>query len=81
MRMSESIKNEESSNSSTWHIDGGQDGHEFMPGLPGMVECRRCGKMKPDVTYVANPYDQDIHNEIVMEWLCNDCYQEYCDDI
>jgi len=26
---------------------------------------------KGDVTYVADPFMDDIHNEIVMRWLCD----------
>ncbi len=71
--MSESTKNEESSNSLTSPTE-----QDF---LPGMVECENCGKMKGDVSYVANPYDADVNNETVMQWLCGTCYQEYADDI
>lgn len=47
-----------------------------------MSECERCHKVKPDVVFVANPYDADINNDpTVMEWLCNECYGEYCADI
>lgn len=43
--------------------------------------CDRCHEDKDDVEYIANPYDEDVNNEIVMEYLCGNCYQEYCYDI
>lgn len=80
--MSESTKNEKSSNSSTWLTSwaiGAED--SVNPGLPGMVECERCHKMEPDVAYVCNPYDADINDKIVMEWLCKACEDKYAADI
>lgn len=43
--------------------------------------CEGCDKKLPDVTWVANPYDEDVNNTINMQWLCNTCYDNYCDDI
>lgn len=34
-----------------------------------------------DADYVANPYDQDVHGEINMEWLCSDCYNHHAGEI
>ena len=75
--MSDSIKNEGSSNSSTWHTDSAS----HNPGLPGMTECEVCQAMLPDVTYRVDPYDEDVNNTIVMRWLCDDCRQQRADDI
>lgn len=46
-----------------------------------MAECEMCHKMSAEVEYVANPYDADINNSTVMEWLCPICYQNCADDI
>ena len=42
--------------------------------------CERCGTTK-NVSYVVDPYDEEIHNITRWCWLCDSCYQEYCDDI
>lgn len=42
--------------------------------------CERCGTTK-NVSYVVDPYDEEIHNTTRWCWLCDSCYQEYCDDI
>ena len=39
-------------------------------------KCDICGKTKPDVKYVADPYDDDLLEETNMMWLCDDCYQD-----
>ena len=37
--------------------------------------CMCCRKFKP-VTLCFDPYITEIHDELVITWLCADCYQE-----
>jgi len=53
---------------------------EFLDALDGQ-KCYRCGTYGSDVKYVADPYMEEIENEIVMVWLCEKCYDLICDDI
>ncbi len=46
-----------------------------------MHKCDECGKFKPDVEYVANPYDEELYGETNMEWLCNDCYWDIAAEV
>jgi hypothetical protein len=56
------------------------DKDDFNPGLPiGENECEHCHKITNDVQYLANPYSEDIHGDIVMEWLCDKCFGYFCD--
>lgn len=41
--------------------------------------CSRCGA--PCASYVPNPFDEEINGIINYEWLCDDCYNDYCGDI
>lgn len=44
--------------------------------------CDTCGETNIDLlTYGPDPYIEDVHNRIVMVWLCTRCYKEACDDI
>ena len=42
--------------------------------------CERCGTTK-NVSYVIDPYDEEIND--IQRWcyLCPECYEEYLDDI
>jgi hypothetical protein len=43
--------------------------------------CDSCGAKTDDVRYRRDPYLEEIHNEIVYEWFCDDCYRESLMDI
>lgn len=45
--------------------------------------CDHCGRNDDvcDVSWVTNPYDDDIHGEENWEWICDKCYTELCEDI
>ena len=45
------------------------------------MKCERCGKEKDDVEYVVNPYEFEINEEIVKEYLCEDCYNKLNEEI
>jgi len=45
-----------------------------------MEKCTRCGTTSM-VEYRRNPYQWDMYEETVMEWLCPDCYQDIAGDI
>lgn len=38
--------------------------------------CERCGQKKGSTDYVENPYEQDVHGLIKMEYLCDECYED-----
>jgi hypothetical protein len=42
--------------------------------------CNRCQRLTL-VKYIANPYEEDVNNRTMMQWLCHDCYNESADDI
>lgn len=41
--------------------------------------CDKCGS--PNASYVENPYMKEMYNMSVMQWLCNDCYDDCLGDI
>jgi hypothetical protein len=41
--------------------------------------CEHCGA--EDAEYARNPYDYDVNNVEVWEWMCDDCYDNSCGDI
>jgi hypothetical protein len=41
--------------------------------------CEHCGA--EEASYVINPYDQDVNNIEVWQWICDDCYEAFCGDI
>ncbi len=43
--------------------------------------CDICGKDRPDVNRVLDPYDADVNDVEIERDLCDDCYQERRDDI
>lgn len=45
------------------------------------MKCAICGKEKNDVVVRINPFVEEIYGEIVEEALCDECYQNECDDI
>ena len=44
-------------------------------------KCDECGEDKPDTKERLNPFLDEIHNEKVMQKLCDDCFQMWCDEI
>lgn len=44
-------------------------------------KCEHCGKQSDDVQYRADPFIEEINGETLMEWICDDCYQQSYDDI
>lgn len=50
---------------------------------PRRKRCDHCGQLKPkeQVSYVVNSYEEDVEGRIIMENLCDDCYQNLLDDI
>ena len=45
------------------------------------MECDSCHKDKPDVELVVDPYVEDVHNEKVERYLCDECYKDRIDGI
>lgn len=41
-------------------------------------KCEMCGE---EGTYCYDPYNEDVNNEKILACLCEDCYQESCNDI
>lgn len=41
--------------------------------------CEICGSVFASL--VADPYDEEIYGETNMRWLCDDCYNDLCQDI
>ena len=41
--------------------------------------CERCGDIHAE--YVENPFQYEMNNIEVMEWLCADCYSDIAGDI
>lgn len=33
------------------------------------------------IEYCADPYEQDVHNNIVMSWICKKCWEEALNEI
>lgn len=38
--------------------------------------CDVCGNTNHTVKYVADPFLEDVHNEIERKWMCDECYCE-----
>jgi len=45
--------------------------------------CVHCKQLKPkeQVSYVVNPYEEDVEGRIIKENICDDCYQNLLDEI
>ena len=43
--------------------------------------CNSCGKDKPDVKWVIDPYIEDVYGSEEWVWLCDDCYQDHVDAV
>lgn len=43
--------------------------------------CQECGLKKDDVGLVEDPFQRDVHQEQVMRYLCDDCYDKLVEDI
>jgi hypothetical protein len=42
--------------------------------------CDECGEVKPDVEYVADPFDEEIYREINMRHICLYCQKKIYDE-
>ena len=45
------------------------------------MKCDHCNKEKDSVQWIPNPFLEDVGNDILYEWICEECYGELCDDI
>lgn len=43
--------------------------------------CDSCKERKHDVSWTACPFSGEVDNAIVMRWLCQECFQQFADDI
>lgn len=43
--------------------------------------CESCNRLKDDVTYGPNPYQQEINDDPTPCWMCGDCRFESAMDI
>jgi ribosomal protein L37AE/L43A len=39
-------------------------------------QCEVCGNRGPDVEYVADPFELDVHGIEEMLWICDNCYED-----
>ena len=46
-----------------------------------MLTCQDCGIKSEEVEETVCPYAEDIYGEIIEVRLCQDCYDQRCDDI
>jgi hypothetical protein len=46
-----------------------------------MFKCDDCGKENPDVKKTFCPYEDDVNDEQIEVYLCDDCYDERCMEI
>ena len=46
-----------------------------------MNKCDECGKRKQSVQWIADPFQGDVYNTVVMRFLCGKCYGMLCDEI
>ena len=40
-----------------------------------------CGRYGEGVEYVRDPFVWDVHDEVVYDWFCSECWQIKNDDI
>jgi len=57
-----------------------EDEEQFLKALDGH-KCEVCHEYKDDVEYCADPYAEDVGGQIVMTYLCVECYNELVMDI
>ena len=60
------------------HEEGTMTGAYYSIQCSGLYWCNRHNLPEK---FVANPFMADVHNEIVEEWMCDECYQDAADDI
>lgn len=53
-------------------------GGENWTGINGKGVCEACGG---DATWRPDPFIEEIAGEIVMRWLCDECWQDRKDDV
>lgn len=46
-----------------------------------METCQDCGIENETVTQTTCPFAEEIHGDIIVITVCNDCHQQRCDDI
>ena len=46
-----------------------------------MNECQCCREKKADVRLRIDPYKQELYDKIVMVMICDECEQEYKNEI
>lgn len=44
------------------------------PTKPKKGKCEHCGK--PNARYRRNPFTYEAHEEIFMQYICDDCHEE-----
>lgn len=52
-----------------------------LPNEENIMICDYCKQDKPDVQEVINPYYEDVCGIVVINNLCDECYQTCIDDI
>jgi len=72
-------KNEKCLNTINWILTDNIRTFEFKKDFRGDSICDTCGHNEAD--YIANPFLEDIEGIIEMEWICSDCYNDFCSDI
>ena len=45
------------------------------------MTCDHCAEDKKDVEYVGCPATLELCNEVVMVWLCDECFEIICEGI
>jgi hypothetical protein len=43
--------------------------------------CVGCQRTDEEVTWELDPYDAEIHEELVWRWYCTECRDQRADDI
>ena len=58
---------------------GSEEDFNFIEKEVNPTACSRCGSEYAD--YIENPYQKDMFNQSIFEWLCCDCYKDCLGDI
>jgi hypothetical protein len=43
--------------------------------------CKHCSRRRNDVVLRVNPFDAEIYNKENKEYICNECYDDLCNEI
>lgn len=43
--------------------------------------CGSCAKSAANVSWRIDPYMDEVYEEIMYRWLCDDCWQERKDEV